>query len=175
MQINSLIVASFVGMLSLPGAASAEFYQWKDGSGNVHFTDNPDAVPPAYRNKVLKRQMETEGTQSQTPPATRRAEPVEPTEFGTSSTRDREEWQMKFLKLRMEKKMLEESLPEKRKELVRINRERTKFGKPANRIAYDNLSKEIDRDEARIKQIDQELLDLDMEASRAGVPMEWRR
>ena len=30
----------------------AEIYRWKDATGQIHFTDNPEAIPEAYRGQV---------------------------------------------------------------------------------------------------------------------------
>ena len=42
-----------------------------------------------------------------------------------------------------------------------------------DREAYYSMKNEIERDEARIKQIEQELADLELQATKAGVPRVW--
>ena len=32
--------------------ALADVYRWTDDAGNVHLTDNPDTIPPAYRARA---------------------------------------------------------------------------------------------------------------------------
>ena len=33
--------------------AIAQTYRWTDRQGVIHFTDNPEAVPPAYRKRAI--------------------------------------------------------------------------------------------------------------------------
>jgi clan AA aspartic protease (TIGR02281 family) len=47
------LALSFV-LFSHPGVR-AEIYQWVDGSGSVHFTDNLLNVPPEFRNQLRTR------------------------------------------------------------------------------------------------------------------------
>jgi len=42
-----LVCLWLVGVSITP--ALAEIYRWTDATGKVHFTDNPEAIPPAYR------------------------------------------------------------------------------------------------------------------------------
>jgi len=41
-----------LGLLAaaVPSAEAAKVYQWKDSAGITHVTDNPDLVPPEYRD-----------------------------------------------------------------------------------------------------------------------------
>lgn len=40
-------------------SALAQLYRWTDDSGKVHMTDNPETIPPAYRNRVRSSAPET--------------------------------------------------------------------------------------------------------------------
>lgn len=54
----------------------AEIYRWKDATGQSHFTDNPLAVPQAYRNQIQAPPPESApDTTSETPPTPPRSAP----------------------------------------------------------------------------------------------------
>jgi cell division protein FtsB len=77
--------------------------------------------------------------------------------------------------LRAEIKLLKDGLPAKREALTEVNRRKIKFQKGSDRSAFNELSAEITRDEERIKELEKQLYDLDMEAARNAVPLEWRK
>jgi hypothetical protein len=60
-----LFVLTLLFALPLEGAT---IYKWVDEKGVTNFADDPDKVPPAYRDQVLKEQMED--VQKATPPPT---------------------------------------------------------------------------------------------------------
>lgn len=43
---------AFLLTLSAALPAAADTYQWTDGKGVVHFTDDPSTIPPRYRRKA---------------------------------------------------------------------------------------------------------------------------
>ena len=49
------IILLLVGIQPVLGAV----YQWRDVSGAMHFTDNPNQVPPQYRKNVVGGLVET--------------------------------------------------------------------------------------------------------------------
>jgi mono/diheme cytochrome c family protein len=53
-------------MASPPAARAGEIYQWKDASGVVHFSDNPDDVPVQDRGKSLRDVQPLAGIATQT-------------------------------------------------------------------------------------------------------------
>lgn len=42
-----------IGILTYPFFSSAQQYQWTDKNGTVHFTDDPERIPPAHRKRNL--------------------------------------------------------------------------------------------------------------------------
>lgn len=178
MRNHSLIFAAFIALsASSADLATAEIYKWEDNQGVVHFTDDQDKIPARYRKKVRALDLRMEEKQAAPVPATREpsSTSTEASDPGVAPTRDRTWWQSRFRTLRGEKKLLEDRLPGKREELIQLNRKRAKFSKPVDRIAYKNLDEEIGKDEVRIKNIDKELADLEMEAAKEAVPVEWRK
>ena len=58
-------------LFAVPATVPAETYQWTDAAGVKHFTDNPDAIPASYLNRVRELpsvHSDQEGT-SAPPPA----------------------------------------------------------------------------------------------------------
>ena len=43
--------------ICLPSMLCAGYYKWKDGNGNVHFTDNYYAVPQEFRTSLDQDSM----------------------------------------------------------------------------------------------------------------------
>lgn len=177
MRIDSLISAALFGMLACQaGTVTAEIYRWEDSKGGVHFTDDQDKIPSKYRKKALERDWQKDG--QQTPPTEAARKPAPRPADGAASDKvapNRDIWQGRFQSLRSEKAMLENRLTVKRQELTDAQWRRRKFARPGNRVETTALDEEISRDEARIKEIDKALADLDIEASKAAVPLEWRK
>ena len=57
--------------------ALAEVYRWTDDAGQVHLTDNPDTIPPAYRARARASGSGTPAT-DETPPVAARPSPPQP-------------------------------------------------------------------------------------------------
>lgn len=179
MRINSLIsVALFVMLACLTVTATAETYRWEDSKGVVHFTDDREKIPSKYRKKALERAGQEYGQQAPATEAARKpAPPPGPVDGAVSDTvaPNRDIWQSRFQSLRSEKTMLENRLTAKRQELTDAQWRRRKFARPANRVETTALEEEIIQTETRVREIDKALADLEIEASKAAVPLEWRR
>jgi Domain of unknown function (DUF4124) len=183
-------------------AAQAEVYEWLDGQGVVHLTDQLDKVPARYREKVKRRESASSEKVEVSPtpaphPMTESAPREEKVEL--YGGHDRNWWQANFKALRVERKDIQDKLPEKKETLAKLHHQwvvsmgRTpKNGEstsdPANyltqsalstpgkhREAYYDKKAEIEKDEARITEIGQQLDSLEADADRGGVPFEWRK
>jgi len=168
--------------------AHADTYQWVDDKGVVNFTDNPENVPKKYRKRVKTLpsvQSEqsgspaTDGGRSSAAPApsvNSSPGPVEsyagPQLYGGH---DEKWWRSSYARLRGELKGLQAGLPEKRQELENLRRKLTLYTYARNREAYQNKLAEVQRDEARISELTDQLANLDAQAASAGVPFAWRQ
>jgi len=72
-------------------------------------------------------------------------------------------------------KNIQDNLPKKRDELAELRRKKIIFSKPSGRIAYYDMLKGIERDEARVTELQNQLAELDAKAAKAGVPLGWRQ
>lgn len=173
------LIAAMVVMAGFIAAAGADTYHWVDDKGVVHFTDNPDRIPPKY----LKRVREIPTTEP--PPSTTHDSPslqqkpdqqpqknVGPVLPGGFSE---ETWRSRFTSLRTELKALQDALPGKREALNQLRRKRIIYQRTQDRVAYNAEEEQIERDQARINELQAQLSALEIEASRAGVPMSWRQ
>lgn len=194
--------------------ARAEVYEWVDGQGVVHFSDDPDKVPDRYRKRVkIRDSVSPEGgvpaVRHQAPPPS--APPEKKAEL--YGGRGENWWRGRFQALRDEMKTIQEKLPEKKESLAQLHRKwvismgrspkagetgesrffktpkegskevksddkfaSTTFGAVGrNRAAYYAMKDEIEKDEARITDIEGELASVDAEATKAGVPFGWRK
>jgi hypothetical protein len=176
-------VLLFMLFFGLSVTARADIYQWVDNKGVVNFTDNPDAVPKKYQNKV-KVLPSDDSSQEGTPPETEQpsvqaAPPQQPVEqppqqkiFGGH---DETWWRSQYGGLRGELAQLQANLPAKRAELDQLRRKLVIYTFTRNRIAYQQKLAEVQNDEARINTLTDQLAALDTQAASAGVPFAWRQ
>ncbi len=159
-------------LLGSYGVSIAGVYRWEDSDGVVHFTDNTEKIPSKYRNKI--REVDLKSDVPPAPSVNDLAPAVQRSASGDSK-RDEQLWRKRYAALHTEIQLLKDRLPAKREELAGINRRKTKFQKRSDRMAFNELSAEITRDEERIKELETRLNELDMEAAQSAIPLEWRK
>ncbi len=176
-SIPFLMIAIF--LVSVP--AHAALYEWTDDRGVVNFTDNPANIPAKYLNRVKKRpSIDVKTGETGAAPAQDAGKPA-PAESAGSGTgvlyggHNEKWWRAEFAKLRDEMKNIQDALPAKRDALEEARRKMTIYSYPRNRQAYYDQLAEIEKDEARIRELNGQLEKLDLEASKAGVPFDWRK
>lgn len=178
MKHHVVVLAVVAGFTAV---AQADTYRWVDDKGIIHFTDNPDRIPAKY----LKRVLEIPSPEAPAPTHEGKApEPVPQRQPQTATQGSSSElpgglseqaWRSRFSALRAELKTLKEELPVKMEALDQFRRKRTIYQRPQDRTAYNQQMDKIERDEARISELEAQLTALDIEASRAGVPLGWRQ
>jgi len=167
--------------------SNADTYKWVDNQGVVNFTDNLDAVPKKYRSKV---KVTPSGDASASAPNQEKSgknmEPDKQSE-ATASTPGRPEgpklygghdekwWKSSYASIRGELKSLQDNLPAKKDDLEKLRRKLVIYTYTRNRMAYQDKLAEIQRDEDRIKVLNDQLTNLDTQAATAGVPFDWRQ
>lgn len=164
-----------MGMMATAGTASADIYKWTDDAGGVHFTDNLDKVPVKHKKNVQKMEVTPVIEKTERQPA---QPAVAPGSTGAASLyggHDESWWRSRFAALRNEIKVIQDALPDKREQFTIRHRKYVIYSKPRDRVASNEINAEIKKDEARIEELQKQLADLDSEASKAGVPMDWRR
>jgi len=168
-----LLYPCMLGLTVLVAAeVPAATYQWEDSKGGVHFTDNPDNIPKRYRGKA--RVLESVAPSATTIiPDTTVEQPASP----VTADRAQEEtvWRQRYASIRGELASIRERIATKKEKLQELRRQRTLFHKVSDRLAYNDLEREIGQDEDRVSQLEKELADLDVEAAREAVPLEWRK
>lgn len=169
-----LTVTLLLGMI---GMAAAVTYEWKDNRGVIHFTDNPDKIPKKYRNRVVERESitgekEVAPKQDQQPKKDDAPAPAATRAYGGH---DEEWWRNSFQVLRDKISEVENGLAEKREKLKILRHRKIVYTKPSDRIAYNKLNADIEKDEARLKELEDKLAARQAEAIRMEVPQEWRK
>lgn len=161
----------------------AAVYEWKDENGVVNFTDDPGKIPAKFLKKAKKRPSITvessEPSTAAVPEGREKlpaAEQLHPDKKEVLIGGHNEEWwRSSFNNTRNEIKAIQERLPGKKEELNTARRKVTIYPFPQYRKAYYDLLGEIEKDEARIGELGGVLETLDIEAAKAGVPLDWRR
>ena len=161
-------------------------YEWTDDKGTVTFSDNPMQIPDKYNKRVKKR-----ATVKGETPQVRFDQNSSPIRRQTTQKaeiyggHDEGWWRGQFSGTRTEIERIKVELESKQQNLKALhykkvisNSSQTDgiFGNPRKnkenyRVAYD----EIREDEKMVKVLDQKLIELENEAARYGVPLEWRR
>lgn len=177
---KKLFSAMILTVLVSNVTAQASTYEWLDEKGVVHFTDDPDRIPAKYLKRVKERDsVKEEATKPPSPPATESAAPVVSDDKGRDGRiyggHGEDWWRSGFATLRAEIKSLENGLVVKRENLNVVRRKRVIYQRGSDRVAFNDLNDEIKRDEAKIKELQEQLNALDMEAAKVGVPLEWRQ
>ncbi len=166
-----LIVYNFV----ICSYTYAVIYVWKDSEGASNFTDNPAAVPKQYQHKIktIERSGDAstgDSEQSSSTPADSVSE-RRPIIYGGH---DEIWWRESFKLLRQSIARIMQETDKKRQELTEIARERTLYHKPSDRLLYNRIVDDVARKELQIKELNEKLQELDNQASRNGVPRQWR-
>ncbi|UFS69827.1 DUF4124 domain-containing protein [Geomonas sp. RF6] len=170
----------------------APVYEWKDSRGVLHFTDNIKNVPNSYRDKVRVRDFGPPEPSPQgapggavgggtggapggsTAPAQTLPSVVGKPSGDTYGGRTGLWWRSRFETARTQIATLQNGLSAKQQRLTESRRRHVIFQRPKDRVASNELAAEIDKDQARITELQEELKILQQEADRAGVPAEWR-
>ncbi|HEX2768424.1 MAG TPA: DUF4124 domain-containing protein [Geobacteraceae bacterium] len=161
------------GVMVMVAAADAATYEWTDSRGGVHFTDDRDKIPAKYREKARELNVTPEIV-APPQPQNKIVAPAAREKESSYGGHDEMWWRSSFKTLRNEMKIIQENLPGKRDQLAKLRRQRTIHQKPSGRIAYYDMLREIERDEARMTELQKQLADLDTKAAKAGIPLEWR-
>jgi len=177
---KKLLPALILTVLLFDVAAQAATYEWLDEKGVVHFTDDPDRIPAKYLKRVKERDsVKGEVSKPALPPVTESAAPAASDDTDNGSRLfggyGEDWWRSGFATLRAEIKSLEDGLTVKRENLNVARRKRVIYQRGSDRVSFNDLNDEIKRDEAKIKELQEKLNALDTEASRVGVPLEWRQ
>jgi hypothetical protein len=172
-----MLIALCITMFAFT-AARADVYEWVDGQGVVHFTDNPDKIPGKYRAKAKNKGPARTGEEA-VPPAQEKSPAIALPPPGKKvepyGGHDEKWWRAGFREVRAELKNLQDQLPAKNDALAELRRKRAIYQKARDRVAYYDLADEIAKDEEKIKALQERLATLDADATRAGVPFEWRK
>ena len=189
----SLFAASIITVLwnsttacSVANASDSATYEWTDDKGTVTFSDNPTQIPGKYSKQVKKRETvkgETPQVRLDQDSSPKRKQSSQRVEI--YGGHDEGWWRGQFSGTRAEIEKIKVNLESKRQNLkdlhykkVISNSSQTEgiFGNPRkNRENYRSAYEEIHEDEKKINVLEQKLIELENEAARNGVPLEWRR
>jgi hypothetical protein len=181
--VEEVVMRNFLlllGIMVMVGAAHAATYEWVDSQGVMHFTDDSDKIPVKYRSKARQLDLTPVPGEKELPPAPPQNPPavetIPPVDKATSLYGGHNEtwWLASFKARRDEIKTIQEALPDKKEKLNELRRKRMLYQKPGDRTAYYDLMAEIEKDEARINELQGQLTNLEAEAAKSGVPREWR-
>jgi hypothetical protein len=168
----------FVLVMFACPTVQAEIFEWIDGQGVVHFTDDLDKVPSKFRKKVQIKTPASGGGGGATaekvqPPAV--AAPLSEVKELLYGGHDEHWWRSSFNVAQEEIKNTQDQLAVKKQSLAELHRKRVIFQKPSDRVAYYSLADEISGDEEKIKTLQTQFTTLQAEADKVGVPQEWRQ
>ncbi len=176
---RTLILAVLTIFLVSPLGA-ATIYKWVDEKGVTNFSDDPEKIPPAYRDRALRQQMEEPQEASSPSPAQQPAQQVE--ERATDIRGRGEVW------WRERARPLKEKLKEATENYEKANSEYTKkadqigktnfYGRSRSQTKWDamelnRLNEEKKKCEALVAEANEKLKELRGEAEEAKANPEW--
>lgn len=166
---RKLVAILLLGLMATPSLAAV--YEWVDDKGVVNFTDSPDKIPARYkgvaREKDLSEEKNVTVIRDEGAPAAPEDQSPQSQSYGG---RNADWWAGAIQAVKAEIRSIEEGLPAKRQELAQVQRRRTLYHKAADRVAINRLTKEIDDNEAKVKELQEKLNELQTKAEEAGVP-----
>lgn len=176
-----LLMSGLIALMAGGDVAFAATYRWENSEGVVSFTDNPESIPPQYRKKSRK----VEADETVAPPESA-VEPPPQQESAAgvaeqsapppvSQEKGREYWQMRYSALRGEIAAIKEGLPDKMDRMKELRHEWLTTQKRSERQSLNRMEDEIARDEERVRELERQLEQLDVEAAKSAVPFEWRK
>lgn len=172
--------------LLIPTPASSAFYQWTDAKGVVHMTDDARKVPKQYKGEATRievkepaRLPKVAAPEPQGAPAAPAADLAAPTagrgEAGIPGGHDEKWWRAQFGELRSELNTLQAARSQREQQLVELRRRRAIFQRARDRVAINEAEAQVSADDARISDLLNRIAALELAASKAGVPVEWRQ
>ncbi len=181
-MIMKRLAALFLSTFLFSFTAYTAVYEWTDDKGVLNFTDNPDSIPPKYLIKIKKRpsiivekaaEDPAEKLQEKQTAAPKADSEVQKTEKLVAG-HDDSWWRSRFLAVRNELKAAQDGLAAKKDQLLVLRHQMTPQHISRSRKAMYDKRTEIEKDEARVKELSEKLNALDAEAAKEGVPGEWR-
>ena len=171
-----ILIIAFV-LILLPFSASAEIYKWTDDEGVIHVTDDPTKVPDKYweQEKVKKEEVKSA-------PETKPAQPVQPPPGPETEKRELygdyplDWWVYKFRELKKNIADNEERF-ERGKSFIDVFEGGRRFGKifTTEEISqYESYKAELPALEEKLKNLKDELEELQRKATIYGVPRNIR-
>lgn len=165
--------------LLISAPAHAAFYQWTDANGVVHMTDDPRNVPKQYKGKAMRIEVrEPASTPREAAPEPQSAPAASEADRGAAGVtggHDEAWWRAQFAELRSELTTVQAARSQKEQQLVELRRRRVIFQRARDRVAVHELEAQVSADDARISDLLNRIAALDLAASKAGVPLEWRQ
>jgi len=173
-QKASVCTLLLLGMFA--GTVGAETYSWVDSSGTVHFTEDISQVPKKYLKKVRVRGDVSPvvpgvmGNSAESPEGIDKVSPA-PVESGEKKevlygNRSGKSWKSDFDTLRVEIGATDDQIAELNSRLVDTSK--------MSRTDYLSIQSSIRNYQFRRGELENKLSTLNDQASRAGVPGEFR-
>jgi len=165
------------GIMAISGAAQAADYEWTDGQGGLHFTDDLDKIPAKYRKNSREINV-TPVINTPSQPQNQIDSPAARKDEASYGGYDESWWRSNFKKLHNQINHVQERIARERNKLAELEDQKERIPGQINinaYIAYNNKLREINQDEAEVTRLQKEYDELDNKAARAAVPLEWRR
>ncbi len=179
---KKIIIPAVLMIFLVSPLRAATIYKWVDEKGVTNFADDPEKIPPAYRDRVLKEQMEDVPQASLPPPA---EQPVQQVGERTTDVYGRGEvwWRERARPLKEKLKEATENYEKANSEFTKKAGEigRTNFyGRSRSQTKWDamelnRLNEEKKKCEAQVAEANERLKELGKEAEEAKANPDWLR
>jgi Domain of unknown function (DUF4124) len=177
---EKIIILAVLAVFLVSPLQGATIYKWVDEKGVTNFADDPDKVPPAYRNRVLKEQVED--VQKESPPP-RVQEPVQQPEERNTDVYGRGEtwWRERVRPLKERLKEATENYQNAHQKFIKKAEEISQtnfYGRSRSQTKWDamelnRLREEEKKHEVQVAEVNERLSALAREAEEAKANPEW--
>jgi hypothetical protein len=174
------IICVLVFLFLISPVYAASIYKWTDEKGGVHYSDDLNKVPPAYRDRVeVEKWEDTEKTEAP-PPVSLQAPPQKASEVATDIYGQDEvywrgrvrPWKERLQEASDNYAKVQSKFTEKSEELSR-----RRFGSPtqykSNIIELDRLREEMAKYQGEIAEATEMLNKISKEAEAAKANPDW--
>ena len=170
--------AVIVAMALTSVARADDVYTWTDEDGVPHYTNDPKTIPKGKQAKITKGAELGSISASSADSSRKRAKPALQDEVSDKDIADESFWRSQFTELRRHIAALKAQLPEDRARLELIPEVLHPQGNAYLRQPnpdYENLKKQIADEEESLRLAERDLDELDHQASKRAIPLEWRK
>lgn len=170
---RAIILTAVCLLLLSATAANAEFYRWVDKDGKENFTNDPNNIPPEYRDQSAPVEVKSDRVSVGEKPVTTGTAASVAREHRDKHGRGEEWWRLKARNLRLKLRDLQDEYDLVLKKEREQEEKQTIGKKKKSKTNYEHKKMKLEKEIARARRALE--ADLPEEARKAGAYPGWIR